>query len=81
MADPPSKLYVQTRFFVTRFVARNGKHWQGGDQVARWTAAGLLEMVWIRTRLYVKRNSISARNLERIQEPSYRPTFGARSYW
>lgn len=26
-----------------RHVARNVKRWQGGDHLARWTAAGLLE--------------------------------------
>jgi transposase-like protein len=28
---------------TVRHVARNVKRWQGGDPVARWTAAGLLE--------------------------------------
>jgi len=26
-----------------RHVTRNVKRWQGGDHIARWTAAGLLE--------------------------------------
>jgi putative transposase len=28
---------------TVRQVARNVKRWQGGDHIARWTAAGLLE--------------------------------------
>lgn len=34
---------IESCFSTVRRVTRNVKRWQGGDQVARWTAAGLLE--------------------------------------
>lgn len=34
---------IESCLSTVRHVARNVKHWQGGDHVARWTAAGLLE--------------------------------------
>jgi transposase-like protein len=34
---------IESCLSTVRHVARNVKRWQGGDHVARWTAAGLLE--------------------------------------
>jgi len=34
---------IESCLATVRHVARNVKRWQGGDQLARWTAAGLLE--------------------------------------
>ena len=34
---------IESCLSTVRHVARNVKHWQGGDHIARWTAAGLLE--------------------------------------
>jgi putative transposase len=34
---------IESCFSTVRRVTRNVKRWQGGDHVARWTAAGLLE--------------------------------------
>src|SRR3990170_1811277 len=34
---------IESCLSTVRHVARNVKRWQGGDHIARWTAAGLLE--------------------------------------
>ena len=34
---------IESCLSTVRYVARNVKRWQGGDHIARWTAAGLLE--------------------------------------
>jgi hypothetical protein len=34
---------IESSLSTVRHVARNVKRWQGGDHIARWTAAGLLE--------------------------------------
>ncbi len=34
---------IESCLSMVRHVSRNVKRWQGGDHVARWTAAGLLE--------------------------------------
>jgi len=34
---------IESCFSTVEHVARNVKRWQGGDHIARWTAAGLLE--------------------------------------
>src|SRR3970282_761161 len=34
---------IESCLSTVRHVARNVKRWQGGDHLARWTAAGLLE--------------------------------------
>jgi putative transposase len=34
---------IESCLSTVRQVTRNVKHWQGGDHIARWTAAGLLE--------------------------------------
>ena len=34
---------IESCLSTVRHVARNVKRWHGGDHVARWTAAGLLE--------------------------------------
>ncbi len=34
---------IESCLSTVRHVARHVKHWQGGDHIARWTAAGLLE--------------------------------------
>ncbi len=34
---------IESCLSTVRHVARNVKRWQGGDHIARWTAAGLVE--------------------------------------
>ena len=45
---------IESAFSVVETVCRNVKHWQGGDQLLRWVASGLLwaESRWNRLHGY-----------------------------